>query len=109
MLRIEKNILSLLECDREALFLGIITSDGRVLLREAAAESCPGHTDWLRLDPDMAARFGFSVVARKGRVVEIYRASALNPSRDWGLLSLELVEELRAVLPVADDLTVYGH
>lgn len=109
MLRIEQHVLRLLECDRKSLFLGIITVDGQVVMKEADSKKCPGHKDLLKLEPGLKPRYGFSVLAARGRVTEMFRTSALNPSKEDGLLPRAVVEELKAVLPVGDDLTVYGH
>lgn len=90
------------------MFLGIITRDARVLLAEAGT-LCPGHTEWLRNLPEVDPAHGFAIVARNGKVTEIYRASVVNRQHRDGLLDEDVLEELKAILPVSDDLTVYGH
>ena len=86
----------------------MITRDGRVLLVEAGT-TCLGHTEWLRNRPEVDAAHGFSIVARDGEVREIYRASVINGELRDGLLDEDVLEELKAILPVSDDLVVYGH
>ena len=109
MLTIDERSLGLLKTPGEALLLGIITNEGRILLREAGEHMCPGHIQWARSEPEIHPGYGFSLIARNGLVTEIFRTSALNVSQEDRLLPRELAEELMSLLPVSDDLRVYGN
>ncbi len=108
MLTVDQATLDLLNTPHEAMFLGIIDADERVHLVEASARGIRGHSDWVRSDPEMHPRFGFSVTACNGRVRDLYRASILNDPRNDALLPALMVQRLCEILPVCDDLTVFG-
>jgi hypothetical protein len=109
--RIEPDQLLVLRTAEASLILGIVTSDGEVLLREGSYDSCPGHKEWLAAEPGLAsrARFGFSLISLKGRVKCIMRASRVNPSECDFLLPQQAVDELKAIFPLDGDFKVYGH
>jgi hypothetical protein len=106
---IEERFLRLLDRSEEGLFLGIITRDGAVLLREASPQDCPGHGEWLKQAPQLDAVNGFSVLARAGQVHAIFRASIVNPPGHDGLLGEQVLARLKELLPMADDAIVFGH
>ena len=91
------------------LFLGIITKNNDILLKEASRDVCPGHADWLRLEPGVKPRYGFSLIAQNGQVQIIFRTSRLNRAEDGFLLKDSVLEKIMKVLPLVEDLIVYGH
>lgn len=109
MLRIGPDTLALLDTTEETLFLGLVTLEDEVLLKEASENVCPGHIEWSKMERSLEPKGGFSLVARGGKVLEIYRASVLNGSEAGGLLTEDIVAELKILLPVSEALIVYGH
>lgn len=108
-MNIEGRFLRLLETAEEELFLGIITRDGAVVLRRASPDECAGHAEWLRQAPQLDVVRGFSIAARAGLVHAIYRASIVNPAADNGLLGEQELAEIKELLPMADEVTIFGH
>jgi hypothetical protein len=108
-MRIKHKYIQLLNTKTKTLFLGIITEDDEVLLKEASPDSYPGHAEWLSLEPDIKVRYGFSLSARNGHVQAIFRASRLNRVEDGFLLKENVLKKVKKAFPLAEDLTVYGH
>ena len=108
-MRTRHKYIQLLNSKTKTLFLGIITEDDEILLKEASSDFCPGHAEWLNLEPDIKAKYGFSLIARNEHVQAIFRASRLNRAEDGFLLKEDVLEKVKKALPLAEDLTVYGH
>ena len=110
-MRIGRGQLRTLQTAEASLILGIITSDGEVMLREGSYDACPGHREWLAAEPELLprARFGFSLISQAGRAKCIMRASRINPPETDFLLPAGEVEQLMRLFPLDDDFRVYGH
>lgn len=81
--------------------LGIITSNGKVVLRVADRVRYSGHREWLRRDKIRGVLRGFSLVVKEGRVVGLLPMSVLNQTRD-GLLEEALVKQVEQLLPLGE-------
>ena len=82
--------------------LGIILTDGSVVLKLGDAIAYPGHREWIRRDGIINVSRGFSLSASGGRVLALACASVVNPSPDC-LPEAEYATQLEASLPLADD------
>ena len=100
-LHVARDSLALLRRASNAILLGIIEVNGRVVLREADHADCPSHAAWVRVRGMVGIWRGFSLGIRQGKVAALYPASVLNPGRD-ALLEPALIIQLEAVLPLAD-------
>lgn len=89
------------------LLLGIIERDGAVRFKVGGRNTCPGHTDWLRLDGLMDAHRGFSLIVKHGRVDSLHRRSEVNPADIDFALELDLTEELLSMLPCIAGVKTY--
>ncbi len=108
-MRIDPKYFRLLQTEDRTVLLGIITREGEVMLRPARRDTCPGHAEWCRLEPDVHPEFGFSLIAANGRVQVIMKASRLNPPERDFLPPEGVRKQLEGILPLDDDFRQYGH
>lgn len=102
---ISQEQLAVLKRADNAIVLGIIASDGTLMLKLSDARAFPGHPEWLEREPKLGAIRGFSLLVRGGEVWALFPRSSLNPMSDWRL-EADYIEQLLRVLPTVENVQI---
>ena len=97
--------LAVLKRADNAIVLGIIASDGTLMLKLSDVSTFPGHQEWLEREPELSAIRGFSLLVRGGEVWALFPRSSLNPMSDWRL-EADYIERLLRVLPSVENVQI---
>lgn len=91
---------------RNDLILGMILSDGRLLLQVADRVRFPGHKEWLASIKEIHPIAGFSVLAKGGRLTGLFALSSLNTTGD-ARLPEDWIKQILKHFGTAPDVPVY--